>query len=1607
MVRIPREQLDLFNELHNSRTEDYKTFSKRSYRGLLNSTIYKYSEPAHFVYELLQNADDAEATEVYITVNREELLFKHNGKKHFDITPEDAIPSGDINSITGIGDSSKTDFQNKIGKFGVGFKAVFQYTNTPEIFDDTFKFKIENLIIPTLLEYDRPERKNGETLFVLPFKDKGESYNEIVKKLDRLQNPLLFLRTLNKISLRIDRTGGGKFEEVSYEKQLVETVNYSDGIILEKYKLKEPLKTSSIFLFSQEAVVPYNDIKTKHYICVGFYYDEIENRLITDTTSDIYCFFPTKETFKTCFVSHAPFLLTDNRQNLKPGDSLNKSLVKLLGRLAAKSVLHLRDYGIQNNNLLINENITEILPEYHKSYYDDYDEVFETPIKDAFDEIVDEEAIFLSRGGKYLSKDEAYKGSPRELVELLNQKQFNELLDTDDNADFLKWELSQNLNKEKSVYSDIFNEYTSEKFAEDVTADFMSIQDMKWVIRMYNFLRTSAPKLWKVTSDQRTKDYRQLPFRIAPIIKTQKGNWVAPYLIDKSRNVYLPLKRDTDSSYNFVDEDYLMNEHAKRFFDELELKEPDEFDYINSIILERYRKPSVVGSQEDINDDIIVIISYWMKIKDTVNSASYLSLLRRDLKLRSEYNSFKFANDLHFPITILKEYLRGSDIDQFDKEYYRRVYDKYGDLVNSFLIHLGVNSLPKIIKTAKENRDYYSLSNRVKSQIPVGYSEISWIEFVDYHLDNFMNVITCGRMTKDISLYLWNKVLPAINFSLYENMSVSYKKKYYPRHCYAKCDSTFKDQLISLNWIYDQNGQVRNAQDITLETLDPDYDRNNGLIQFLKIEIRQKSIIELGGTEEQQKQQELGKQVQEASGGVLTDEETILAINEAKNKKLAKLNKNKPSYKSVQSSDSTDTEDTEQEELENKLKEKWEKKAQKENARPRSVKQNNDDVSSNNSPSRLSDDDYQPFFDDKNVSSNNDNEEKVDTKAEKNLKAKDKEAQESAEKTRELVRILEMMRLTPLYSFKWFKLYMELMHANKANIAERHIQLDFSEWEFICSDKLLHLSNPSQPVPSWIAESDKTQISTLSDNPFKINGLVVKSDEYSIDISIELDDELRKACSKARKIRVVADNSSNFIDSFESRFLQLGFEDDYNLKDNLTKDIKFIYGPPGTGKTTKVVEMIHNILENPSQKIDILVLTPTNKAADVVARKMVDDDICYDYLTRFGATESLYLIEDAAVVTNRDTTDMDLLDHNIVVTTAARFAYDCVQPDDTFICDYPWDYIIIDEASMMDLLTITYILYKGSPSQFIISGDPMQIQPVSQNDMPAYNVYDLVGLHSFADAVNNYKQYEVITLQTQHRSVPSIGDLVSKYAYNGIVKADPERAPQKPIILDGIDVRDINFLGFEVKEFDLISGLGAIEGSAFHLYSAIFTYNMAEYTISQLGKHFPNKEYSIGIVCPYRAEADAIKQMLDNRPIDSEFCHVTCGTVHSFQGDECDIMFVVLNPPEQCTRGAHINNKNIINVAMSRARDYLFFVLPKGQQKGFTLKNDLGRLLSITQRRVLDCSLIEEIMFGSADHIYSNTNVTCHKPVNVYYEDTAIYEVRMSDDALDIKINDQ
>ena len=206
-----------FRALSKDRAEIADVLERRAVRGYKDSVVEKYSDQAHFIYELLQNADDARATNARFILEENRLIFAHNGSRHFSVSnPENEdIDSenktlGDINAITSIANSNKTGAS--IGKFGVGFKAVFQYTSTPHIYDPNFRFKIERFIVPIMLDSDFPGRRVDETLFVFPFdhqeRDAEEAYNDISDKLKNLSFPLLFLTNLKGIEFEFSNVLG-------------------------------------------------------------------------------------------------------------------------------------------------------------------------------------------------------------------------------------------------------------------------------------------------------------------------------------------------------------------------------------------------------------------------------------------------------------------------------------------------------------------------------------------------------------------------------------------------------------------------------------------------------------------------------------------------------------------------------------------------------------------------------------------------------------------------------------------------------------------------------------------------------------------------------------------------------------------------------------------------------------------------------------------------------------------------------------------------------------------------------------------------------------------------------------------------------------------------------------------------------------------------------------------------------------------------------------------------------------------------------------------------------------------------------------------------------
>jgi len=121
------------------------------------SQVSMYADTAHFVFEILQNADDAGATEVVFEVSDDRLVIEHNGNP---------FTSDDVKAISYFG-KGKTDI-TKIGHFGLGFKSVFAYTASPRIHSGRQSFEITDLY--TLRAVPLPsDLKQNSTRFVLPF----------------------------------------------------------------------------------------------------------------------------------------------------------------------------------------------------------------------------------------------------------------------------------------------------------------------------------------------------------------------------------------------------------------------------------------------------------------------------------------------------------------------------------------------------------------------------------------------------------------------------------------------------------------------------------------------------------------------------------------------------------------------------------------------------------------------------------------------------------------------------------------------------------------------------------------------------------------------------------------------------------------------------------------------------------------------------------------------------------------------------------------------------------------------------------------------------------------------------------------------------------------------------------------------------------------------------------------------------------------------------------------------------------------------------------------------------------------------------------------------
>ena len=230
-----------------------------------------------------------------------------------------------------------------------------------------------------------------------------------------------------------------------------------------------------------------------------------------------------------------------------------------------------------------------------------------------------------------------------------------------------------------------------------------------------------------------------------------------------------------------------------------------------------------------------------------------------------------------------------------------------------------------------------------------------------------------------------------------------------------------------------------------------------------------------------------------------------------------------------------------------------------------------------------------------------------------------------------------------------------------------------------------------------------------------------------------------------------------------------------------------------------------------------------------------------------------------------------------------------------------FDMVIMDEASQSNNAVSLIPVIRGK--SLMLVGDPQQLNPVIVLDEKTnlslrrkYQVpqeYDYCKNSIYKTFLANDPVSEEILLSHHYRCDPRIIEFNNKKYYNGRLKVETQSREKEPLLY--VDVRG-NTTG--------LKNTAPAEAERILEYVKL------------------NKDKKIGIITPFANQ----KKLLEEKLKEHHITDVTCGTVHAFQGDQKDVILFSLAVTDKTQKSTYQwlkNNKELLNVATSRARDKL------------------------------------------------------------------------------------
>ena len=772
-----------------------------------------YSDRTHFIYELLQNAEDKDAGHVEIKLYTDRLEVSHDGKQ-FD--------GDDVGGICGVGEGTKLEDITKIGKFGIGFKSVYAYTMVPEVHCGDEHFRIENYVRPYAIdpiEVSAP----WTTRFVFPFDSPSTStddaFNEIAERLKGLNvRTLLFLRNIEEIAWQIDSGESGLYIRNTKKRDSARVVD----VIGQAGDEKDVEESWLVFDRPIDAIDAPDDVPVRPVevaFLLGSGPDKRGTReIVAIQDSPLFVFFATEKETHLGFLVQGPYKTTPARDNIPRDDPWNADLLKETGDLVIDVLQRLKMMG------LLTVPVLETMPIGEEDFPP---ESMFRPLYDCFANALMEEALLPALGGGFVRGREAIIGRGEEIRNLLSSEQllvlFGDATEANDgdgptNLEWLDETITQERTPEFRHYLmsrlDI-EEVTPEGFGRRAEIRFFSEQSDDWLVQLYKFL-LGQEALWRRSTSGRADG----SIRHKAFVRLDDDQQVSAFSEDESVAVYLP--HQGARQLPTVKAALVKDPEGAEFFSRLGVHEPDIIAEVLEHVLPLYEPDEVEVSDQEHLEHVVLIVH-----------ALQIDSIERRRKLIEKLKESRFLvgrntdtgeearvqpQELYLKSEELSVFLEGNSDGWFLDE-------RYGeDKIKTFLM-LGLSDDLRI-QTGQADR---------KGHVTI-YQQHGWHKRGLDGFDPECNVehleFAVQWPTTERSLFIWKNIAVPLQRQIRGMVEMATRQTYENSEIESML-SALGEVLVSNAWLPDVSGVFHVPSELSLIDLPDDFDRDEGLAGHL------------------------------------------------------------------------------------------------------------------------------------------------------------------------------------------------------------------------------------------------------------------------------------------------------------------------------------------------------------------------------------------------------------------------------------------------------------------------------------------------------------------------------------------------------------------------------------------------------------------------------------------------------------------------------------------------------------------------------------------------------------------------------------------------------